>query len=338
MEGKGVFKPVDEEFTPLGDDRPTYVGAAREVAAYQLDQRCGGFSRVPATTRVVATKNGSTKWGSLQAHVTHIGSGEDFGASMMPVEDVHRIAVLDMRIFNTDRHFANILVNRQDGAVRLTPIDHGASLPSCLDLGRARFEWMQWSQSKAPMSKATLATIESLDAEADAECLRELGIEEECILSMVLGTKVLQEGAKRGLSLFDIGNTIQRDLGSEGERSSLEKAVLKIAGDAPAIAQIADDATSTRIAKEAVCIVRGEQQEQLEKTAPHPVAPAVVTQKNSCSPLPCGGDSSVLPCDSIRSAHVVCVVFVSRLRNTTATQHLFITSPIYHFAQLVSAN
>jgi len=326
VEGKsGVFKPADEEFSALGDGHRKYIGAPREVAAYQLDQRSGGFSGVPSTTRVIATRARNTKWGSLQAYVTHIGSGEDFGASMMPVQDVHKIAVLDLRIFNTDRHFANILVNRQDGDVSLTPIDHGASLPSCLDLGRARFEWMQWKQSKAPMSKETLAHIGSLDLEADAECLRKVGIEEECILSMVLGTKVLQEGARRGLSLFDIGNAIQRDLGLEDEMSPLERAVVKIAGDSPTIAKISDDATSTMIAREAVCIVRGGQQKQQERT------PSVTSVAQS-SPQPHRAALLLLklPCDAIQAAHVV-GVFVSTLHATAG----YPTGTLHYYTQLV---
>ncbi len=264
----GVFKPVDEEVgaenNPRGyrNEARRDPGAPREVAAYQLDQRYGGWSRVPATTQVKATtSSGEEKSGSLQAHVEHIDSAENFGSSMMPTLDLHKIAVLDIRLFNTDRHFANILVSKgDDDSFRLTPIDHGATLPGCFDLGRARFEWMQFKQSKLPPSSETLSYIEALDIDGDTECLRALGIEEECITSMILSTKVLQLGAQSGLSLSDIGNCIQRDLWTD-ELSPLETSIFKIAGASPTAEEIRE--SSTKIAEDVVFSIIKKKQEML---------------------------------------------------------------------------
>lgn len=261
-----VFKPVDEEVgaenNPRGyrNEARRDPGAPREVAAYQLDQRYGGWSRVPATTQVIATtSSGEEKSGSLQAHVEHIDSAENFGSSMMPTLDTHKIAVLDIRLFNTDRHFANILVIKEDDSFRLTPIDHGATLPGCFDLGRARFEWMQFKQSKLSLSSETLSYIEALDIDGDAECLRALGIEEECITSMILSTKVLQLGAQSALSLWDIGNCIQRDLWTD-ELSPLETAIFKIAGASPTAGEIRE--SSTKIAEDVVFSMKTQQNQR----------------------------------------------------------------------------
>lgn len=54
--------------------------------------------------------------------------------------EVHKIAILDMRIVNMDRHAANILVQNIKGVSpksirrRLIPIDHGMSISSTLDM------------------------------------------------------------------------------------------------------------------------------------------------------------------------------------------------------------
>merc|ERR1711998_436094 len=102
-------------------------------------------------------------------------------------DEVHKIGVLDIRLVNNDRHFANILCRSgDDGKLQLTPIDHGAVLPSCFHLDKARFEWMYWKQAKEPFSAATLAHIESLDPEKDAAFLRSMDVDEECVVSMVL--------------------------------------------------------------------------------------------------------------------------------------------------------
>jgi len=244
-ETMSVFKPTDEEVNnennPKGytadiDAGSRHFGAPREVAAYLLDQNYAGFSGVPVTAMVSVSNNkGQSKWGSLQEFVSHEDSAENFGGSDIPVDEVHKIGVLDIRLVNQDRHFANILCRRgDDGKLQLTPIDHGEVLPSCLKLDKARFEWMYWKQAKEPFSEETLRHIASLDTEKDAEFLRSLEhVDEECITTMVLATKLLQQGARQGLSLWDIGNVIQRDLFEDNERSQLEQAVFDILGPSP---------------------------------------------------------------------------------------------------------
>nr|GFA85982.1 phosphatidylinositol 4-kinase gamma 4-like [Tanacetum cinerariifolium] len=53
------------------------------------------------------------------------------GPSAFPVEEVHKIAVLDMRLANADKHAGNILVSKgKDDKVIQIPIDHGYCLPT----------------------------------------------------------------------------------------------------------------------------------------------------------------------------------------------------------------
>lgn len=44
------------------------------------------------------------KLGSLQEYVSHDCDTSELGASCFPIRDVHRIGILDLRLFNTDRH------------------------------------------------------------------------------------------------------------------------------------------------------------------------------------------------------------------------------------------
>lgn len=150
-----VFKPIDEEpmaknnprGLPLSTDgegmkRGTIVGegAFREVAAYILDHPVSdsksghsvGFSGVPPTTLVRTLHRGkSFKIGSLQMFMENNGSTEDMGPRPFPVKEVHKIAVLDIRLANADRHAGNILVCKEGegGNYKLIPIDHGYCLP-----------------------------------------------------------------------------------------------------------------------------------------------------------------------------------------------------------------
>lgn len=140
----GVFKPQDEEmgclnnpkgFTPKSDSykddsakRGVLVGEAayRECAAYLLDHE--HFAGVPATDLVVCnhpcfssslplvpSADDNVKIGSFQEYKEHDFDAQDISpskASKFPVNEVHKIAILDIRLFNTDRHGGNILVRK----------------------------------------------------------------------------------------------------------------------------------------------------------------------------------------------------------------------------------
>jgi len=134
----GVFKPHDEEmgclnnpkgFTPKTPSFKEYnvcrgaeagEAAFRECAAYILDHE--HFSGVPATGLVVCSHptfstglsySDHFKIGSFQEFKEHDFDAEDISSvkyQQFPVHEVHKIAILDIRLLNTDRHGGNILV------------------------------------------------------------------------------------------------------------------------------------------------------------------------------------------------------------------------------------
>lgn len=142
-------------------------GAFREVAAFLLDrpspsakatplvdeEAAGpGFSGVPLTllarcddavfSRPASCSDGhdfsaslacttppASKLGSLQQFVSAVSNCEDMGPKHFSAHEVHKIAVLDIRLANTDRNGANILVQKNGSGYNLVPIDHGYCLP-----------------------------------------------------------------------------------------------------------------------------------------------------------------------------------------------------------------
>lgn len=239
-----VFKPIDEEpmavnnprGLPLSPDgeglkRGTRVseGALREVAAYILDHpksgrrsfssEVKGFAGVPPTVMVKCLHDGfnhpegiTVKIGSLQMFMKNCGSCEDMGPGSFPVEEVHKITVLDMRLANADRHAGNILVSKEgkDGRTVLIPIDHGYCLPESFE--DCTFDWLNWPQACEPYSPDTIDYIKSLDAEQDIGLLNFYGWElpPECARILHISTMLLKKGAERGFTPFVIGNIMCR--------------------------------------------------------------------------------------------------------------------------------
>ena len=116
----------------------------------------------------------------------------EMGASRFGARDVHRIGILDIRIWNTDRHAGNILVRRQRASsaglsglqmldssqLELVPIDHGFCLPESLE--PPYFEWLHWPQvrfctmrlpllqaSSGPVQQEPNSTVSFFDSEED---------------------------------------------------------------------------------------------------------------------------------------------------------------------------
>jgi len=225
-----VFKPIDEEGDNDNNPKRSFYeeqfvnkgilpgeGAQREVAAYLLDR--DHFHAVPHTTMAAlshpsfrsSTSNDGiiTKIGSLQEFIENDGSAEDIGPKLFRVRDVHKIGVLDLRIFNTDRHAGNILLTEEpDGSYRLTPIDQGLSLPSSLE--HAWFEWLHWPQAKLPFDPETRCYIRHINVEEDAVLLEKLGIRSDCIRTMKISSTLLKKGAAAGLTLYDIASIASR--------------------------------------------------------------------------------------------------------------------------------
>lgn len=245
-----VFKPMDEE--PMAVNNPhglpfsengeglkkgTKVGegAFREVAAYLLDHpkngrrsfsgEVMGFSGVPPTAMVRCLHKGfnhpegfecspgNVKIGSLQMFRENDGSCEDVGPNAFPVDEVHKIGVLDIRLANADRHSGNILFRKgdKDGQIELIPIDHGYCLPDSFE--DCTFDWLYWPQAKQPFSPETINYIKSLDAEQDLALLKFHGWEVpiECAQTLRISTMLLKKGAERGLTPFTIGNIMCRE-------------------------------------------------------------------------------------------------------------------------------
>jgi len=221
-----VFKPTDEdpqglnnpkrkELEPMRKSIPVGQTAIREMAAYLLD---GGFSSVPPTSLVQLSHDSfhGPKVGSFQKYMDFECASWDLAPYNFSVEDVQRIGVLDIRIFNTDRHGGNILVTVPDelpqfgdSEFKLVPIDHGFAFPTSLE--EASFDWLYWPQAKQPFSEEILDYIRNIDVDADSTLLRSLGLCRDAVHVNRITTTLLKKGASAGLTLYGIAKLCYRN-------------------------------------------------------------------------------------------------------------------------------
>jgi len=229
----GVFKPREEEaFGPsnpkdkvgiLGYASPIKRGiivgdsAMKEVAAYKMDHK--GLARVPET----ASLELDGRYGSLQRFVNSKGCAEDYNPSLFSTKDVHAIGLLDLRLFNLDRHLGNILVNTED--YTLIPIDHGYCLPDFRDLADSYFDWSVWPQTWIPFSPQVKQYIGAIDIWDDAETLQRVGIRLPCIITYLLCTIFVKICVGKNYSLRAMVDLMQRSLKDPDSPSVFESIV-----------------------------------------------------------------------------------------------------------------
>lgn len=152
------------------------------------------------------------KVGSFQEYVHAECTMDDISPSKISVDEVHKIAILDIRIMNADRNVANIMCQRipeDPDTFRLVPIDHGYSLRSKCDVSWFDWCWLDWPQTKQPLSKASRDYVLGLDIEADARLLQErLNLKGDVLDYFRSSCQVLKAGVRAGLTLYDIASEI----------------------------------------------------------------------------------------------------------------------------------
>lgn len=246
-----VFKPRDEE--PMAPNNPkrhpgrggaglkegVLVGevAINEYAAFLLDRSVTPVLRAGVQpTALVRIENSvfhdtsedrnaifrsiKDKTGSFQLFAQHDCTAEDMGPSLFPVDQVHRIAVLDIRLCNTDRHVGNILLRKCGGELSLIPIDHGYALPG--EVGEAMFDWLSWPAAKKPFSDEMRREILAVDPDRVERLLTaRIPLRTECLTTLRICTVLLQTGAEAGLTAFDIGMLMTREDLIDGQSTSV---------------------------------------------------------------------------------------------------------------------
>lgn len=249
-----VFKPAQgEQFSRKSV--PTGQGCIREEAAYLVDRLSDSRAGVPVTSRASIEVDGKTLEGSVQKFVGDvIGFIEDFAMPRDPEraeefvrqEDAEALALLDMRVLNMDRHTGNLLLLRREKPHGLGPIDHGCCLPPWWMLGEAIYDaWIDWVQFKSPPKETTrrLAAYAHENMEMTMKLLREVGLPEECIVTLQVCTLLVKVAiADLAIPVVRVAKLILRDEDSGfAELSWLETNVLDAAAKAGAKCRMGED-------------------------------------------------------------------------------------------------
>ncbi|KAK4746456.1 hypothetical protein SAY87_012768 [Trapa incisa] len=85
---------------------------------------------------------------------------------------------------------------------------------ACLKFEDCTFDWLYWPQARQPYSSETIEYIRALDAEEDIALLKFHGwdLPIKCARTLRISTMLLKKGVERGLTPFEIGNMMCREV------------------------------------------------------------------------------------------------------------------------------
>ena len=148
------------------------------------------------------------KFGSLQIFKKSQGPIENFSPDLFSRDEIHKIAILDLRIMNLDRNECNILVttkiDMKTGKKKrsLVPIDHGLSIPDSLAVCSFDLAWLSWRQSEEPFSKKSLKYISEIDIVSDIAKIEKMFMFRPiCLRNIRISATLLKKGAAQDLTL-----------------------------------------------------------------------------------------------------------------------------------------
>ncbi|MCH9627832.1 MAG: hypothetical protein S4CHLAM2_14780 [Chlamydiales bacterium] len=215
----------DEEGKPLAVFKLEHY--LQEYATYRLDHK--GFSGVPPTVIAAFTHPlfGGEATGSCQLYVEDSISAVELSESVFTgfsPAPIRRIAQLDIRVLNADRHTSNILICDETEAV---PIDHGFALPR--ELGSVHFAWMFWNQAATPFSEEEQSYIAWIDPEKDrALLIEETGLSEKIANRLYVATMLLKMGVMRGFYPHNIGDIVAKTRDRRAPDSKFELLIKRL--------------------------------------------------------------------------------------------------------------
>jgi len=221
----GTFFLKDCEGEPIAVFKKEHC--LHELAAYRLDYK--HFAGVPQTalTTLEHPLLEGKQTGSCQMFVHDSMEAMKIDRSRyheLSASSIRRIASLDIRMMNEDRHSSNILVINQK---EIIPIDHGFIFPR--DLSRIYMSWIDWNQASTNFTERELSYISLLDAEQDRRMLmEEMHFEEIFANRLYVATVLLKLFAIRGKTPQEIGKLMSCTQPVAKESSRFEYVLEKI--------------------------------------------------------------------------------------------------------------
>lgn len=219
-----TFILKDCDGCPLAVFKPCHY--YNELIAYRLDHK--NFAGVPPTvlTTLEHPAFEGKKMGSCQLYISGgfaaVEANQQLFDSLIP-SSIRKMASLDLRVLNEDRHTSNILIVNKEAI----PIDHGFILPR--NLSQIHLAWSDWQPAETSFSREERSYISWLDPFEDRKILlEEFFLEEKIANRFFVATILLKQAVEKNFKPQTIARIVSRKKPGRGDFSHFELMIEKI--------------------------------------------------------------------------------------------------------------
>ncbi|MBS0624234.1 MAG: hypothetical protein JSS62_06410 [Verrucomicrobia bacterium] len=210
LQAQEAYLLKDEKQVPLAVFKPFKQSGCqdviRECLAYRLDHQ--NFANVPGTimTQLQHPLLGGRRIGSCQQVIYPSQPFYGFQNSIvLKPEQIRRLAILDLRLLNADRHGYNVMIKDAE----VFPIDHACILPE-RDVNLSFF-WQTHPHASTKISAEEFQYLQNIDLSQDIEIMtEEFGLERSIVKKYVCAHLFLQEGLAQEYNLVEIAECLKR--------------------------------------------------------------------------------------------------------------------------------
>lgn len=97
------------------EEAKTLISTAKTQCVTSDDSTCGSqLSTTDSVQSCSQAESKKLKIGMLQRFQENVGPLENYSSSLFSADEVHKIAILDLRLLNLDRNLCNVLVSTQN--------------------------------------------------------------------------------------------------------------------------------------------------------------------------------------------------------------------------------
>ena len=166
----------------------------------------------------------TSRVGSIQRVIQNSRPISSISITKISAYEVQKIALLDLRMLNTERNEENILYKKDKKSIKLIPVDNGKSLGRRLNIMKSGLIWTSYPQIHLPLDPRLVEYVKNLKPSVTCQRLsKKLGIEDEILDLVKMSEKFLKMCVERKMTIFEISELFYRK--KEEEKSALEKII-----------------------------------------------------------------------------------------------------------------
>ena len=161
--------------------------------------------------------NNNARVGSIQKIISNARNISEISIRKISAYEIQKIALFDLRILNADRNEGNLLFKKENGKIKLIPIDHGMSMGNKLQIRKSELIWTSYPQIHLPLDPRLVKYVNELKPKDTIQRLyKKLDLPSETLDLIRISEIFIKMCVSRKMNIYEMSQLFYR----EGEKKS----------------------------------------------------------------------------------------------------------------------